>query len=316
MPLKPHLNVWTKEALEKKAVDELGESPKRLKEDIETLRTWIAKSPHLHNNVKEDDEFLTMFLRGCKFSLERTKEKIDMHFTIRGNLPSWFDNWNPLDPNIQAILKTGTYLPLRGYDKHGRFVLLQRLGASDPSATKIEDGFKTSTMLMELAGRGDVQANICGVAMILDFAGSNAQHALQMTPALAKTMLTVYQEGYPARPKVQHFLNLPGFMTAVFQMVNSLQKDKMKQRSMLHPKGDYSALHESVGKDVLPEEYGGTNGTVAELTDYWVKTMEANKEWLMEQSKYKSDESKRPGKPKAHADIFGIEGSFRKLEID
>lgn len=304
------------EDLENKAIQDLGESPKRLEEDIETLRTWIAKSPHLHNNVRSDDAFLTMFLRGCKFSLERTKEKIDMHFTIRGSLPAWFDNWNPFDQNVQDILKTGTYLPLRGYDKHGRFVILQRIGASDPAKNKIEDSFRTSMMVMELAGRGDVQAQVCGVVVILDFADTTVQHALTMTPATAKTMITVFQEGYPARPKVQHFLNLPPLMMSAFNLVNSFQKEKMKQRTVVHPKEDYTNLHESVGKEVLPQEYGGTNGTIAQLTDYWKQEMETNKAWLMDQTKYKTDERKRPGKPKGHADVFGIEGSFRKLEID
>ena len=78
----------------------------------------------------------------------------------------------------------------------------------------------------------------------------------------------------------------------------------------------YQHLIADVGEDVLPQEYGGKNVSVEVIKDYWKNEMEINRNWFLEQPKYKTDESKRVGKPKNHSDIFGIEGSFRKLEID
>ncbi len=51
-------------------------------------------------------------------------------------------------------------------------------------------------------------------------------------------------------------------------------------------------------------------------TVYWKKKLEDNRDFLLQQEKYRSDESKRPGKPKTTEEIFGIEGSFRKLNVD
>jgi len=315
MPARNSLNVWSEEDLEKAAKDNLGEDKARLKDDIKALKSWIKKSPHLHS-IRQDDDYLTMFLRGCKFSLERTKEKLDFHHTVRGSLPTWFDNWDPRQQHLQIILKTGMYLPLRGYDKHGRGVVLMRNGASDPNISKQEDEFKVSTMIMERAFDGDAQAAICGIVLIQDMAGMTASHALKMNPVVAKKAMTVWQDAYPARPKALHFINMPPVIESVYKMFEGFQKEKMKARNHVHPKGDLSKMQEDVGLDILPKEYGGTNGTIAELTDYWVKEMDEKRDWLIEQTKYKTDEAKRPGKPKLHSDIFGIEGSFRKLEID
>nr|CAG4636928.1 EOG090X04DJ [Ceriodaphnia reticulata]SVE72871.1 EOG090X04DJ [Ceriodaphnia reticulata] len=79
---------------------------------------------------------------------------------------------------------------------------------------------------------------------------------------------------------------------------------------------DYESLYKEISKEVLPKDYGGENMSIAELTAYWKKKCEDNREFLIAQSKMKSDESKRPGRPKTSDELFGIEGSFRKLNVD
>ena len=109
---------------------------------------------------------------------------------------------------------------------------------------------------------------------------------------------------------------MPNVLVNMHKMAMNLQKEKMRNRISVHRAEDLSKLHQEVGTEILPEELGGTNGNIEDLAKFWKGRVEANKDWLLEQNRYKTDESKRPGKPKLHADIFGMEESFRKLDID
>jgi hypothetical protein len=52
------------------------------------------------------------------------------------------------------------------------------------------------------------------------------------------------------------------------------------------------------------------------VADEWIKKLESYRDWFKKQDTVKADESKRPGKPKMHDELFGLEGSFRRLAID
>ena len=35
------------------------------------------------------------------------QEKLDFFYTVRGNLPEWFDHWDPFSEKTQIVLKSG-----------------------------------------------------------------------------------------------------------------------------------------------------------------------------------------------------------------
>lgn len=84
---------------------ELNETPERLVSDIRALREWIKQSSHLR--TRTDDQFLVTFLRGCKFSLEKAKQKFDLYHTVRSFMPEVMMNRDPLEERLQTIIRLG-----------------------------------------------------------------------------------------------------------------------------------------------------------------------------------------------------------------
>ena len=53
-----------------------------------------------------DETFLERFLVHCKNNLEKTKQKLDLYFTVRGVEKDYFANRNPFDPKIKPVSYT------------------------------------------------------------------------------------------------------------------------------------------------------------------------------------------------------------------
>lgn len=85
----------------------------------------------------------------------------------------------------------------------------------------------------------------------------------------------------------------------------------------LHTHSTLDTLAKFIPIDALPNEAGGKAGPLKELHEKEVKLLEEYREWFLEEERTKRvNESLRPGKGKSATDLFGVEGSFKKLEID
>jgi hypothetical protein len=72
--------------------------------DVKIIKNWMKSQPHLPE-IMEDVQ-IRNFLNLNKFSIEKTKEKIDMYYTIRTVVPDLFQDNNPKLPHMKRLFDT------------------------------------------------------------------------------------------------------------------------------------------------------------------------------------------------------------------
>jgi CRAL/TRIO domain len=221
-------------ALQKIATDELNEDPDRIEKDLEDFRNWIKKSPHII--ARDDDQFLVNFLRGCKYSMERVKQKFDLYHTMKTHVPELTRNRDPLNEKILEAIRLGVGIPLPNLEKEdGPRYFLVRPGCYDPSKYTIEDIIKVSTMVGEMMMQEDDNFVVTGQVGILDFSGVTMASFLQFNPTFIKKMSMVQQDAAPIRQKASHFVNMPSIALTVFNLFQSFTSEKNKKRVKARP---------------------------------------------------------------------------------
>lgn len=262
----------------------LNETDHNRSQKIEKIREWILKNDNL--NARIDDFFILRFLRACKFNEEKTKYKLWNYHEQRSNIPEWYANKNPFLPELQDMFNLGTFLPMRKLDDEGRMVVLIRVAAHDPNKQKLADMLKASLMVLDFATRDNESASLYGIVAILDMTGISVGHALQLPPNIIKKLVYAWQGCYPLRIQRLEFINAPSYINIVLNIFKSFMTKKLKERVHVHKKGSKTFLNK-IQRDILPSEYGGSDGSVKDLKDYWKREVEENHVWFIDDERYK-----------------------------
>ncbi|XP_043266909.1 alpha-tocopherol transfer protein-like [Venturia canescens] len=279
--------------------------------DIRMLREWCSKQPHL---PKIPDTKLALFLHSNYYRIEPTKSTIDTYYTVRTHVPEFFANLDPLGPKeLRDAFKTAVYMPLEKTTHEGYKVIYGKLVDCEPSHYVYNDCTKFFNMVLDLWLHTEGTAK--GHVILVDLEGIVFGHAGRLSPMGLKKFLYYLQEGLPVRLKGLHFMNSVPVMEIILGMMKPFMKKELMD--MLHIHSSNESLMKFIPLEILPNEKGGKAGPLAELGAKNVKWLEANRSWFQEEeATMRVDESLRPGKGKTATDLFGVEGSFKKLEID
>ncbi|KAK9892503.1 hypothetical protein WA026_020493 [Henosepilachna vigintioctopunctata] len=275
------------------ANEEYAKDSKLKREDVENLRFWTEKQPHL---PKITELQLILFLQSCYYSNERAKSAIENFFTVRTLFEDLFSNLNPQESSIQMSLDVGLSYVLPEVTPNGDKIVLLKLLDNNPNKYILQDQLKRFDMMlmlyMHLMGTNE------GMQITFDFEGSTMSHLLKANPSLVKKYLFYLQEAVPIRLKHVHVINVPSWIDRFLALIKPFLKKELLD--MIHIHTSMNTFYEYVPKKILPKEYGGSAESVDILKD------------LQNQ---RTNESKRVEKTN-YDKIFGMEGTFKRLEID
>ncbi|KAL0867916.1 hypothetical protein ABMA27_008594 [Loxostege sticticalis] len=293
----------------KKIRVELNEDVNTRDRDVEAIKEWLRKQPHLPDEW--DTQRITTFLRGCNFSMEKCKRKLDMYFTMRAACPEFFTNRDMSRPELRELMTNGQAPPLPGLTPEGRRVIIAR--GHDLDTHQLNDAFKIAMMIGDIRLKEEIEG-VAGDVYILDASVVNASHIGRISIPSVKKFLICVQEAYPVKLKEVHVVNASPLIDAVVTMIKPFLKEKIRNRIFIHT--EMESLQKYIPKDILPEEYGGDAGPVDVYNEAWIKKLEDYTDWFKSEESVKANEALRPGKPTNYDELFGIEGSFRQLSID
>ncbi|KOB76021.1 Cellular retinaldehyde-binding protein [Operophtera brumata] len=270
--------------------EELNENKDTRDADLAHIKEWLKQEPHLPDEF--DDQRIMTFLRGCKFSLEKTKRKLDMYFTMRTAVPEFFNDRDVTRPELQEILNMVQMPPLPGLTPEGR-----------------PDAFKLALMMGDLR-LAEEKEGVAGDVYVLDASVATPTHFAKFTPTLVKKFLVCVQEAYPVKLKEVHVINVSPSSSTLIAMIfiNTFLRKCCLQNAWVKKMEEYTPwfkeqedlkANEALrpGKPTNYDELFGIDGSFRQLGELWEqirielnenihtreKDLSAIKDWLRKQ---------------------------------
>lgn len=292
------------------SVDEVYQKVKNLKrEDVQSLKEWINKQPHL---PKVTEIQLILFLHSTNNSIESAKNVIDIYFTMKTACADIFGSRTFDDKVIQEGLNCNLCYPFQTLTPTGDMVVYSKLIDPSPSVYSLVGHMKLLdvTTLLHLHQYGPTN----GLQLIVDMEGIALGHLLKANPIVIKKFSYYFQEAIPVKLKHVHFINVVNFIDKIFALVKPLLSKELFNLFIVHTEID--SIYKYIPKEILPEEFGGNEEPITKLHENLKNRIRTGEELLKFQDEQLVDESKRKGPSKYDENLFGLDGSFKKLEID
>jgi len=231
-----------------------------------------------------DKILLERYLKVSGNNLENAFALLKHGLELRQKAPYLFLNRDLRAKEIQTACTTFQFCPLKKLTKEKYKITIIRFPKCDASVYDTVDVIKTALMMFDAgyALYDNEDGIVEGEIFILDVEGFSFKQFLDVSKN-AKTVLLYgkfLQEAAPVTLMCNHITNTSSVFDGIMSLVKPVMSKDVGEMIETH-KSPGSTLGNFIDKDVLPIDYGGTNGTIDDHYKEWLKIFETKRDYLL-----------------------------------
>jgi len=238
-----------------------------------------------------DNVLLERYLKVSDNKLPDAFELLKHGLEQRQKAPYLFTNRDLASKEIQTAFTTFQFCPLRKLTKEKYKITIIRFHKCDTSIYSTVDVIKTALMMFDanytMYDNGD-DGLVEGEIFILDVVGFSFMQLLDVTKNVGtfRHYTSFLQEAAPVRLVCNHITNTSSVIDGLMKIVKPILSKEVSDLVYFHKYGSDTILN-YIDKDVLPIDYGGTNGTIDEHYKDWLKLFETKRDYLLNDDTWK-----------------------------
>ncbi|KAJ3646638.1 hypothetical protein Zmor_024216 [Zophobas morio] len=275
-----------------------------IKEDVAIIQTWKEKQPHLPPTLSDD--FIEKILLRNKCRVERTKQKLDNYYSLRGHNKNLIRDFESIVPSKHVTI----YLPMPNLTPNLERIVIMKIMNPSPIAYDIYEVIKVNLGIEELSLQHDYSV---GIRYLFDFSGFTLNHLLRINPLPLGKHINLIEKAYSQRILGLELINFPSFANKILALMKLVLRPKIYERVRIHE--NMESVYKVIPKECLPFDYGGTLTPIAEQLKKWDQAIEDHHDFFVENYNNVSMEHLRPLESKPN-ECFGVDGTFKNLAID
>ncbi|KAH8420619.1 hypothetical protein KR009_012178, partial [Drosophila setifemur] len=251
--------------------------------DLKALLEWFQANEKLPQEI---EPLLLRRFYQCMFGdVEETKKLIEVNYALRNRHPHLFIQRDPLDDDSRRTFDYADILPLPGLTPEKYKVSLYCFRDFEPSKMHHTEDTRAFFMVSdcrfvtlddpahpEILSEGEVQ--------IFDMKGTTMRHISRLTISTLRAYIKFLQLAFPVRLRAIHMVNCPTYLDRIVSVVKPFISDEVFKLIRFHTVS-MDSLYEFVPRQMLPEEYGGSAGSLVNLRAETHKALVEHRAYLM-----------------------------------